>query len=115
MKSDKVVLTLRATPEQRDWMLTMAKSKGITMQAYFEEVMKKEPQSPWLASDETLAGIPNKILPPVNHLIELFRRDGERGKHWKVAVATLDAMLGIVREADERTDTENVSESTKTE
>jgi hypothetical protein len=71
---EQIVLGLRATPEQRAWLNALAKERGISLQALFEQVMRQQfESSPWRQPDEVLVSIPVDAQATVASLSNVYR------------------------------------------
>lgn len=69
--SEQIVLGLRATPVQREWMNAKAAAMGISLQKYFEQVMQQQDESPWRTDGSVTVIVPKAVKPAVEMLCEI--------------------------------------------
>ena len=77
--SAMVVLGLRATSFQRQWMSQMAAERGLSIQAYFEEVMRQQQgkDNPWVSPGDILISVPVACVEMIQCVADIFRSGGE--------------------------------------
>ena len=93
----RVTLGLRATPQQRAWMIAAAKARGLSLQGYFEDIMRNQADSPWRPAEQQMLSVTRGITEGVRLLEEIYTDDQGGKRMWLVAMNTLRAIRDTLK------------------